>query len=203
MPFHACARVRGAHGRKIKALEINWGMRIDMRAIGCIAWRVCMRNCNLHVRAWQPAQEENSQCTHSGLPLQQSPRINTIKTPPFDSLFVHTWPHNTVCSRRVLVMRLCRGLGTPISDRPCTRPACAMPPQVRAVRLRRDRVVVALEHKVLVYNFADFKLLHQIETLANAKGLVAISSSAESTVLACPGLHSGQVRCCVVMGCIA
>ncbi len=55
-------------------------------------------------------------------------------------------------------------------------------------------MVVALEHKVLVYNFADFKLLHQIETLANAKGLVAISSSAASTVLACPGLHVGQVR---------
>ena len=49
------------------------------------------------------------------------------------------------------------------------------------------------EHKVLVYNFADFKLLHQIETLANPKGLVAISSSAESTVLACLGLHTGQV----------
>ncbi|GAX83502.1 hypothetical protein CEUSTIGMA_g10927.t1 [Chlamydomonas eustigma] len=65
---------------------------------------------------------------------------------------------------------------------------------VRSVRLRRDRVVVALEHKVLVYNFADFKLLHQIETLGNPKGLVAISSSAESTVLACLGLHTGQAR---------
>ena len=60
--------------------------------------------------------------------------------------------------------------------------------------MRRDRIVVALEHKVLVYNFADLKLLHQIETLANAKGLVAISSSSDSTVLACPGLHTGQVR---------
>ena len=49
------------------------------------------------------------------------------------------------------------------------------------------------EHKVLVYNFADFKLVHQIETLANPKGLVAISSAAESTVLACLGLHTGQV----------
>lgn len=62
------------------------------------------------------------------------------------------------------------------------------------MRLRRDRIVVALEHKVLVYNFADLKLLNQIETLANTKGLVAVSSSAESTVLACPGLHTGQVR---------
>lgn len=66
--------------------------------------------------------------------------------------------------------------------------------QVRSVRLRRDRIVVALEHKVLVYNFADLKLLHQIETLANSKGLVSISSATDITVLACPGLHTGQVR---------
>jgi hypothetical protein len=66
--------------------------------------------------------------------------------------------------------------------------------QVRAVRLRRDRIVVALEHKVLSYNFADLKLLHQIETLGNSRGLLALSSSADSTVLACPGLHTGQVR---------
>ncbi|GBF89207.1 hypothetical protein Rsub_01924 [Raphidocelis subcapitata] len=66
--------------------------------------------------------------------------------------------------------------------------------QVRAVRLRRDRIVVALEHKVLVYNFADLKLLHQIETLANSRGLVALSPSSDALVLACPGLHTGQVR---------
>jgi hypothetical protein len=66
--------------------------------------------------------------------------------------------------------------------------------QVRAVRLRRDRIVVALEHKVLSYNFADLKLLHQIETLGNSRGLLALSSAADATVLACPGLHTGQVR---------
>eukprot|EP00775_Hariotina_reticulata_P011356 gene11356-11505_t len=65
--------------------------------------------------------------------------------------------------------------------------------QVRAVRLRRDRIVVALEHKVLSYNFADLKLLHQIETLGNSRGLLALSSAADTTVLACPGLHTGQV----------
>jgi hypothetical protein len=66
--------------------------------------------------------------------------------------------------------------------------------QVRAVRLRRDRIVVALEHKVLTYNFSDLKLLHQIETLGNSRGLLALSSTADTTVLACPGLHTGQVR---------
>jgi hypothetical protein len=40
----------------------------------------------------------------------------------------------------------------------------------------------------------DLKLLHQIETLANSRGLVALSPSPDAVVLACPGLHTGQVR---------
>ncbi|KAB1203063.1 Autophagy-related protein 18a [Morella rubra] len=65
---------------------------------------------------------------------------------------------------------------------------------VRSVRLRRDRIVVVLEQKVYVYNFADLKLLHQIETIANPKGLCAVSQLAGSLVLVCPGLQKGQVR---------
>ncbi len=61
------------------------------------------------------------------------------------------------------------------------------------MRLRRDRIVVALEHKILVYNFADLRLLHSIETMSNPHGLVVLSASADATVLACPGLHAGQV----------
>ena len=56
--------------------------------------------------------------------------------------------------------------------------------------------MVALEHKVLVYNFADLKLLHNIETLSNPTGLIALSAAAENTVLACPGLNCGQVGDC-------
>ncbi|KAH6556587.1 hypothetical protein KP509_1Z168800 [Ceratopteris richardii] len=66
--------------------------------------------------------------------------------------------------------------------------------QVRAVKLRRDRIVVALESKVYVYNFADLRLLLQIDTCANPKGLCAISLSSNSVVLACPSLRKGQVR---------
>lgn len=68
-------------------------------------------------------------------------------------------------------------------------PAC----QVRAVKLRRDKIAVALEQKVLVYDFADLKLLHNIETLSNPAGLLSLSAAAENTVLACPGLNIGQV----------
>lgn len=42
--------------------------------------------------------------------------------------------------------------------------------EVRAVRLRRDRVVVALANKVYVYNFADLSLLDHIDTADNPKG---------------------------------
>ncbi|KAK9084022.1 hypothetical protein Scep_030493 [Stephania cephalantha] len=66
--------------------------------------------------------------------------------------------------------------------------------EVRAVKLRRDRIVVVLEHKIYVYNFMDLKLLHQIETSANARGLCCLSHHSNTSVLACPGLHKGQVR---------
>lgn len=59
--------------------------------------------------------------------------------------------------------------------------------------MRRDRIVVALEHKVLVYNFSDLRLVHSIETQSNPLGLIALSAAQDQTVLACPGLHCGQV----------
>lgn len=66
--------------------------------------------------------------------------------------------------------------------------------EVRGVRLRKDRIVVVLEQKIFVYNFADLKLMNQIETIANPKGLCAVSQAAGSFVLVCPGLQKGQVR---------
>lgn len=65
---------------------------------------------------------------------------------------------------------------------------------VRGVRLKEDRIVVVLEHKIYVYNFNDLKLLHQIETLSNPKGLCCLSHNPSTSVLACPGLRQGQVR---------
>ena len=65
--------------------------------------------------------------------------------------------------------------------------------QVRAVKLRRDRIAVALDHRVLVYNFADLRLIYQWETIHNGKGLLAMSSEVDNSVVACPGVHAGQV----------
>lgn len=65
---------------------------------------------------------------------------------------------------------------------------------VKSVRLRRDRIVIVLLQKIYVYNFSDLKLLHQIETTANPKGLCEVSHLSGSMVLVCPGLQKGQLR---------
>ncbi|KAE8668506.1 Autophagy-related protein 18c [Hibiscus syriacus] len=66
--------------------------------------------------------------------------------------------------------------------------------EVRAVKLRRDRIVVVLEHKIYVHSFLTLELLHQIVTLANPRGLCCLSYHSNTSVLACPGLYRGQVR---------
>lgn len=66
--------------------------------------------------------------------------------------------------------------------------------EVKSVKLRRDRVVVVLESKVYVYNFADLKLVDHIETVANPKGLCELCPYSANTVLVCPGLQKGHVR---------
>jgi len=66
--------------------------------------------------------------------------------------------------------------------------------EVHAVRLRRDRVVVVLESKVFVYNFKDLKLIDQITTVSNSKGLVSLCPEPKNNVLAVPGLARGSIR---------
>ncbi|KAF3634665.1 Autophagy-related protein 18c [Capsicum annuum] len=66
--------------------------------------------------------------------------------------------------------------------------------EVRSIRLRKDCIVVVLEQKIYVYNFSNLKLLFQIETTANSKGLCEVSQNAGPLVLVCPGLQKGQVR---------
>ncbi|KAG6703880.1 hypothetical protein I3842_07G107100 [Carya illinoinensis] len=66
--------------------------------------------------------------------------------------------------------------------------------EVRSIRLRYDRIVVVLEHKIYVYTFNHLRLVHQLETIANPEGLCAVSQLDGSLVLACIGLRNGQVR---------
>ena len=61
-----------------------------------------------------------------------------------------------------------------------------------AVKLRRDRVVVVLATKVYVYRFSDLKLLDQIDTQPNPRGLVLPHRS--TTCSRVPGVTRGHAR---------
>jgi len=66
--------------------------------------------------------------------------------------------------------------------------------EVKAVRLSRERVVVVLEYRIYVYNFADLNLLNTIDTISNPRGLCALCADSRSCVLACCGTQKGRVR---------
>ena len=65
---------------------------------------------------------------------------------------------------------------------------------VRIVRLRRDRVVVALDRKVYVHAFADLEMETHIETCPNPLGLLAVCPKADDCIIACPSTETGKVR---------
>ncbi|CAG8443140.1 17872_t:CDS:10, partial [Acaulospora morrowiae] len=67
--------------------------------------------------------------------------------------------------------------------------------EVKNVKLRRDKFVVALPNKVFVYLFSeDPTKLHTFETIDNEKGLVALSSSPNHAILAFPGRQKGHIQ---------
>lgn len=64
-----------------------------------------------------------------------------------------------------------------------------------ALTICSSRIVVVLENKVYVYNFADLALLHQIETCANPKGSKWHCAASLNVVLCV--LVRVRVRVCV------
>ena len=63
--------------------------------------------------------------------------------------------------------------------------------EVRAVKMRRDRIVVVLESKIYVYNLQDLKIRDHINTFPNPRGLCCLSTDSDRTVLACPDIKKG------------
>lgn len=65
---------------------------------------------------------------------------------------------------------------------------------VRAIKIRREVIVVVLDTKIYVYNLHDLTLRDSIETGLNASGVCDITVYAPHFVLACPALQRGFVR---------
>ncbi|KAG0237561.1 WD repeat domain phosphoinositide-interacting protein 3 [Actinomortierella wolfii] len=67
--------------------------------------------------------------------------------------------------------------------------------EVKAVKLRRDKFVVVLANKVIVYSFTMMPTkLHVFETVDNDRGLVALSSADDQAILVFPGRQSGHIQ---------
>jgi len=63
---------------------------------------------------------------------------------------------------------------------------------VKAVLLRRDLIIVAIENKIYVYGFRCLTLLDSIET-KNPEGLCCVSTKIEKAAIACPSMQCGHV----------
>ncbi len=64
---------------------------------------------------------------------------------------------------------------------------------VKAVKLRKERIVVALEQRIYVYQISDLKLLDAVDTFSNPMGLCALSPK-DATILVCPDKKKGHIR---------
>mmetsp|Transcript_10640 Transcript_10640/g.13890 ORF Transcript_10640/g.13890 Transcript_10640/m.13890 type:complete len:408 (+) Transcript_10640:279-1502(+) len=70
----------------------------------------------------------------------------------------------------------------------------SFPSDVRAVKLRRDMVVVVLDRDIYIYNFQDLKLLENRRTIVNPKGLCALCPHTNHRVMAFPGKERGLIN---------
>ena len=67
---------------------------------------------------------------------------------------------------------------------------------VRAVKLRKDMLVIVLEHKTFIFSFLTLQLIEQVDTGLNAAGLCGIATNerAVSKIIALPNMMRGAIK---------
>lgn len=62
------------------------------------------------------------------------------------------------------------------------------------VKLKRERLIVVCERKIYLFNLTNFQNMDTIDTFDNNKGLIAVNTDPNSTVIAYPDKNQGIVR---------
>jgi WD40 repeat protein len=65
---------------------------------------------------------------------------------------------------------------------------------VKNVALRRDVIVVVSEYRVYLYSTQTLKVIRQLETTSNPRGLCGLVPRSDRWILCCPGQAAGAVR---------
>ena len=67
---------------------------------------------------------------------------------------------------------------------------------IKAVKLRKDMLVIVLELKTFIFSFVTLQLIEQVETATNALGLCGIATNerAVSKVIALPNPTKGSIK---------
>jgi WD repeat-containing protein 45 len=65
--------------------------------------------------------------------------------------------------------------------------------EVKAVKLKTDRIIVVCENKIFIYNLVDMKFLDFIDTAPNQLGLCSVNYIGDYTIIAAPDKEIGYV----------
>lgn len=67
---------------------------------------------------------------------------------------------------------------------------------VKAVKLRKDMLVIVLEHKTFIFSFLTLQLIEQVDTGLNSLGLCGIATNerAVSKIIALPNPTRGSIK---------
>lgn len=66
--------------------------------------------------------------------------------------------------------------------------------QVKALRLKKEHLVIVCSTKTFIYKVANLKVINYYETSENSTGVVALCYSEDKHLLAVPGVEPGKVK---------
>jgi WD40 repeat protein len=65
---------------------------------------------------------------------------------------------------------------------------------VKNVKLKKDKIIVVCDQRIYVYNLTTYKQIETIETCNNPRGVIAVNTDQDFTILAYPEVQKGFMK---------